>query len=623
MAQGKINVHTENIFPIIKKFLYSDHEIFLRELVSNAVDATQKLKTLASVGEFKGESGDTFIEILLDKEAKTITIRDRGIGMTAGEIEKYITQIAFSGAEEFVNLYKDKTPDAQAMIGHFGLGFYSAFMVAAKVEIQSLSWKDGSEPARWLCDGSPEYTLEKGSRDFRGTDIILHIADDSTDFLERDKIDGLLKKYCRFLPVEIRFGKKNDYVEKDGKSETVEVDNIINNTTPAWTRKPADLTDEDYKSFYRELYPMSFEEPLFHIHLNVDYPFNLTGILFFPKLRNSIEVQKEKIQLYCNQVFVTDSVENIVPDFLTLLRGVIDSPDIPLNVSRSYLQSDANVKKISSHITKKVADKLDELFRNDRKDFESKWEEMKVLVEYGMITEEKFYEKAQKFSLFKTTGNEFFTFDEYRERVKPVQTDKDERVIYLYANDPVAQHAQVKAATERGYSVLVFDSPLDSHYINHLESKFEKTSFARVDADTLDKLIKKDEPMPMKLSEKEQESLKPVIEQVVDKDRFHVVFESLGETDRPMQVVQPEFMRRMKEMQAMGGRGGFYGNMPEMYNLVVNANHPVISRILNEQDETQKNLLARQTADLALLSQNLLKGEELTHFIERSYGLLN
>ena len=623
MAQGKINVHTENIFPIIKKFLYSDHEIFLRELVSNAVDATQKLKTLASVGEFKGETGDAFIEVLLDKEAKTITIRDRGIGMTAEEIEKYITQIAFSGAEEFVNLYKDKTPDAQAMIGHFGLGFYSAFMVAAKVEIQSLSWRDSSEPARWICDGSPEYTIEKGSRDFRGTDVILHVADDSVDFLERDKIDGLLKKYCRFLPVEIRFGKKNDYVEKDGKTETVEVDNIINNTTPAWTRKPADLTEEDYKSFYRELYPMSFEEPLFHIHLNVDYPFNLTGILFFPKLRNSIEVQKEKIQLYCNQVFVTDSVENIVPDFLTLLRGVIDSPDIPLNVSRSYLQSDANVKKISAHITKKVADKLDELFRNDRKDFEGKWEEMKVLVEYGMITEEKFYEKAQKFSLLKTTGNEFFTFDEYRERVKPVQTDKEDRVVYLYTTDPSAQHAQVKAATERGYSVLVFDSPLDSHFINHLESKFEKTSFARVDADTLDKLIKKDEPMPMKLSEKEQEELKPVIEQVVDKARFHVVFESLSETDRPMQVVQPEFMRRMKEMQAMGGRGGFYGNMPEMYNLVVNANHPVISKILNEQDDTRRNLLARQTADLALLSQNLLKGEELTGFIERTYGLLN
>jgi molecular chaperone HtpG len=623
MAQGKINVHTENIFPIIKKFLYSDHEIFLRELVSNAVDATQKLKTLASVGEFKGETGDAFIEVLLDKEAKTITIRDCGIGMTAEEIEKYITQIAFSGAEEFVNLYKDKTPDAQAMIGHFGLGFYSAFMVAAKVEIQSLSWRDGSEPARWICDGSPEYTIEQGSRDFRGTDVILHVADDSVDFLERDKIDGLLKKYCRFLPVEIRFGKKNDYVEKDGKTETVEVDNIINNTTPAWTRKPADLTEEDYKSFYRELYPMSFEEPLFHIHLNVDYPFNLTGILFFPKLRNSIEVQKEKIQLYCNQVFVTDSVENIVPDFLTLLRGVIDSPDIPLNVSRSYLQSDANVKKISAHITKKVADKLDELFRNDRKDFEGKWEEMKVLVEYGMITEEKFYEKAQKFSLLKTTGNEFFTFDEYRERVKPVQTDKEERVVYLYTTDPSAQHAQVKAATERGYSVLVFDSPLDSHFINHLESKFEKTSFARVDADTLDKLIKKDEPMPMKLSEKEQEELKPVIEQVVDKARFHVVFESLSETDRPMQVVQPEFMRRMKEMQAMGGRGGFYGNMPEMYNLVVNANHPVISKILNEQDDTRRNLLARQTADLALLSQNLLKGEELTGFIERTYGLLN
>jgi molecular chaperone HtpG len=449
------------------------------------------------------------------------------------------------------------------------------------------------------------------------------VAEDSLEFLENDKIDGLLKKYCRFLPVEIRFGKKNDDVEKDGKTETVEVDNIINNTTPAWTRKPADLTDEDYKKFYRELYPMSFEDPLFHIHLNVDYPFNLTGILFFPKLRNTIEVQKEKIQLYCNQVFVTDSVENIVPDFLTLLRGVIDSPDIPLNVSRSYLQSDANVKKISAHITKKVGDKLDELFRNDRKDFESKWEEMKVLVEYGMITEEKFYEKAQKFALLKTSTGEYHTFEEYHERVKPVQTDKDDKVIYLYATDPIAQHAQVKAAIDRGYSVLVFDSPLASHYINHLEGKLEKTSFARVDADTLDKLIKKDEPMPMKLSEKEQEELKPVIEQVVDKDRFHVVFESLSESDQPMQVVQPEFMRRMKEMQALGGRSGFYGNMPEMYSLVVNANHPVISKILLEKDDSVKNKLARQTADLALLSHNLLKGEELTDFIRRSYEMLN
>jgi molecular chaperone HtpG len=623
MQTGKINVQTENIFPIIKKFLYSDHEIFLRELVSNAVDASQKLKTLSSLGEYKGELGHLQVEVAIDKNAKTITISDKGIGMTAEEVEKYITQIAFSGAEEFVNKYKDKTDEANAIIGHFGLGFYSAFMVARKVEIHSLSYQEGAEPVKWECEGNPDYTLVKGEKTSRGTDIVLHIADDSTEFLEDNRIADLLKKYCKFLPVEIKFGTTTKKETVDGKEVDVEQDNIINNPTPAWTKKPSDLSDDDYKNFYRELYPFNFEDPLFHIHLNVDYPFNLTGILYFPQLKNAIEVQKDKIQLYCNQVFVTDSVENIVPDFLTLLRGVIDSPDIPLNVSRSYLQSDSNVKKISSHITKKVADKLEEIFKNDRKDFESKWDEIKVFVEYGMLSEEKFYERAVKFALFKNTENTFYTFEEFRDKVKDIHKDKDNRMVYLYTNNPVEQHTFVANAREKGYEVLVFDSPIDSHFINLLEQKLENVSFARVDADTIDKLINKEENKISKLSDNEKDQLKPVIEEVINKDKFHVVFENLSETDQPMMITNPEFIRRMKEMQATGGRAGFMGNMPEMYNLVVNANHPLIYKIVSEGDESKKKKLTKQTTDLALLSQNLLKGEELTSFIKRSYELID
>lgn len=620
MSTGKINVQTENIFPIIKKFLYSDHEIFLRELVSNAVDATQKLKTLTSIGEAKGDLGDIKVEVVIDKTGKTLTIRDKGIGMTAEEIEKYITQIAFSGAEEFVNKYKDKTPETNAIIGHFGLGFYSGFMVAKKIEILSLSHKEGSKAVRWECDGSPEYKMEETTKTSRGTDIILHIAEDSEEFLEQQRIDHLLMKYCKFLPVEIKFGTK-----KEGeKDKEVEVDNIINNPSPAWTKKPADLSDEDYKKFYRELYPMNFEDPLFHIHLNVDYPFNLTGILFFPKIKKSFEIQKDKIQLYSNQVFVTDSVENIVPDFLALLQGVIDSPDIPLNVSRSYLQSDANVKKISAHITKKVADKLEEIFKKDRADFESKWEDIKIFVQYGMLSEEKFYDKAQKFALLKSTDGKLSTLEEYAEKVKPLQTDKDKKVIYLYTTNVEEQHSFIETAKERGYDVIVFDSPIDSHYINQLESKLENTSFVRVDADVIDKIIKKEEDQPSKLSEEEQKTLKPIVEGMVSKEKFTVVFESLSEKDAPMIITKPEFMRRMKDMSAMGGGGmAFYGSMPDMHNLVVNSNHPLISKILNEKDSEKQKQLTKQTADLAMLSQGLLKGEELTKFIKRSVELID
>ena len=620
MSTGKINVQTENIFPIIKKFLYSDHEIFLRELVSNAVDATQKLKTLTSIGEAKGDLGDIKVEVVIDKAGKTLTIRDKGIGMTAEEIEKYITQIAFSGAEEFVNKYKDKTPETNAIIGHFGLGFYSGFMVAKKIEILSLSHKEGSKAVRWECDGSPEYKMEETTKTSRGTDIILHIAEDSEEFLEQQRIDHLLMKYCKFLPVEIKFGTK-----KEGeKDKEVEVDNIINNPSPAWTKKPADLTDEDYKKFYRELYPMNFEDPLFHIHLNVDYPFNLTGILYFPKIKKSFEIQKDKIQLYSNQVFVTDSVENIVPDFLALLQGVIDSPDIPLNVSRSYLQSDANVKKISAHITKKVADKLEEIFKKDRADFESKWEDIKIFVQYGMLSEEKFYDKAQKFALLKSTDGKLSTLEEYAEKVKPLQTDKDKKVIYLYTTNVEEQHSFIETAKERGYDVIVFDSPIDSHYINQLESKLENTSFVRVDADVIDKIIKKEEDQPSKLSEEEQKTLKPIVEGMLSKEKFTVVFESLSEKDAPMIITKPEFMRRMKDMSAMGGGGmAFYGSMPDMHNLVVNSNHPLISKILNEKDSEKQKQLTKQTADLAMLSQGLLKGEELTKFIKRSVELID
>lgn len=623
MQTGKINVQTENIFPIIKKFLYSDHEIFLRELVSNAVDATQKLKTLSSLGEAKGSLGSLRVEVIVDKTAKTLTIKDNGIGMTADEVEKYITQIAFSGAEEFVNKYKDKTSETNAIIGHFGLGFYSAFMVAKKVEIFSLSFKEGAKAVHWECDGSPDYKIEETAKTDRGTNVVLHIADDSEEFLEEYRIQELLTKYCKFLPVEIKFGTKKETHKEGDKDVETEIDNIINNPNPAWTKKPADLKDEDYKNFYRELYPMNFEDPLFHIHLNVDYPFNLTGILYFPKIKKSFEIQKDKIQLYSNQVFVTDSVENIVPDFLTLLRGVIDSPDIPLNVSRSYLQSDANVKKISGHITKKVADKLEELFKKDRADFESKWEDIKVFVQYGMLSEEKFYEKANKFALLKSVADKYYTLEEYAEKVKPVQTNKDKRVVYLYTTNVDEQHSYIEAAKERGYDVIVFDSPIDAHYINHLESKLSDTSFVRVDSDTVDKLIAKDETQVSKLSDDEKKQLQPIVEEIVPKDKFSVVFESLSEKDAPMLITKPEFMRRMKDMSALGGGMAFYGSMPDMYNLVVNANHPLISKILNEKNGDKQKQLTKQAADLAMLSQGLLKGEELTKFIKRSVELID
>jgi molecular chaperone HtpG len=604
MQSGKINVQTENIFPIIKKFLYSDHEIFLRELVSNAVDATQKLNALAKMGEFKGELGDTAIEIAVDKKKKTISIKDKGLGMTSAEVEKYINQVAFSGAEEFVNKYKDKT-DVNNIIGHFGLGFYSSFMVASKVEIITKSYKD-EKGVIWECDGSPDYKIEEHKKKSRGTEIILHIADDSDEFLESMRIQTLLTKYCKFLPVEIKFEDK-----------------VINNTQPAWTKAPASLTDEDYKKFYKELYPYSFEDPLFYIHLNVDYPFNLTGILYFPKIKQRIEVQKDKIQLYSRQVFITDSVENIVPDFLMLLRGVLDSPDIPLNVSRSYLQSDANVKKISSHITKKVADKLEDLFKKDRKDFESKWEDIKVFIEYGMLSEEKFNERAQKFALLKTTDNKLYTIEEFTEKIKPIQTNKENRLIYLYTTNSIEQHSYIETARGRGYEVLVLDSPIDSHFVNFIETKLESASFVRVDADTIDKLINKEEALPSKLTEEQQNSLKPIVEKVVPKEKFTVVFESLSEKDNPILITQPEFMRRMKDMSAMGGGGmGFMGTPPEMYNLVVNSNHPLISKIITENDAIKQEQLTKQAADLALLSQNLLKGEELTKFIKRSLDLI-
>lgn len=604
MSTGKINVQTENIFPIIKKFLYSDHEIFLRELVSNAVDATQKLVAISKLGEFKGEVGETAIEISIDKKEKTITIKDKGIGMTAEEVEKYINQVAFSGAEEFVQKYKDKT-DVNNIIGHFGLGFYSSFMVSSKVEIITKSYKS-EKAVHWECDGSPDYKIEEDKRKKRGTDIVLHIADDSVEFLEPSRIQTLLTKYCKFLPVEIKFEDK-----------------VINNTQPAWTKAPASLTDEDYKKFYKELYPMTFEDPLFHIHLNVDYPFNLTGILYFPKIKQRFETQKDKIQLYSRQVFITDAVENIVPDFLMLLRGVLDSPDIPLNVSRSYLQSDGNVKKISTHITKKVADKLEELFKKDRKDFESKWEDIKVFIEYGMLSDEKFNERAKKFAMFKTTDGKLYTMDEFAEKIKPLQTDKDKRLVYLYTTNEVEQHSFIETAKSRGYEVLVLDTAIDSHFVNFLETKLENASFVRVDADTIDRLIKKEEAQPSKLTEQQQNTLKPIVEKVVPKEKFTVVFESLSEKDSPILVTQPEFMRRMKDMSALGGGGmGFMGAAPEMYNLVVNSNHPLISKIAAEADASKQEQLTKQATDLALLSQNLLKGEELTKFIKRSVEMI-
>lgn len=622
MTTGKINVQTENIFPIIKKFLYSDHEIFLRELVSNAVDATKKLQALSTMGEAQGDLGELFVRVTVDKDNKTLTISDRGIGMTEQEVEKYITQVAFSGAEEFVQKYKDKTDAVNSIIGHFGLGFYSAFMVAAKVELITKSYKDEGA-VKWECDGSPEYLISPDERVERGTDVILHIAEDSLEFLEEGRIRGILEKYCRFLPVAIQFGETKEKVKNDaGEEVEITKPRQINNPSPAWTKKPADLTDDDYKAFYRELYPMNFEDPLFWIHLNVDYPFNLTGILYFPKIKKSFEMQKDKIQLYSNQVFVTDSVEQIVPDFLTLLRGVIDSPDIPLNVSRSYLQSDGNVKKISSHITKKVADKLEELFKKDREDFEKKYEDIRIFIQYGMLSDDKFWDKAKKFALLRNEAGKMFTLEEYEAKIKPLQKDKDDKLIYLYSNDVQAQHSYIESAKERGYDVLVMDSMIDPHFINFLESKVENSQFVRVDSETVDKLIKKDEPMPSKLSDAEKDALRPLVEEQLPKEQFNVMFESLSETDAPMMVTRPEFMRRMRDMSALGGGMNMFGNMPEMHNMVVNTNHPLITKIVAEKDDAVKKELIKQSADLALLAQGLLKGEELTKFIKRSVEMI-
>ncbi len=681
MQTGKIGVTTENIFPIIKKFLYSDHEIFLRELISNAIDASQKLKTVISAGDYKGELGDQTIRVSLDAKKKTITVSDRGIGMTAEEIKKYINQIAFSSAEDFLEKYKDQ---ANGMIGQFGLGFYSSFMVSDKVEIISRSYRKGAKTVKWTCSGSPEYTLEEGERNDVGTDVIVYFDKDSKEFLEESRITELLKKYCKFLPVEIAFGKVKEW--KDGKHVDTDKDNIINNTKPAWTRKPSELKDEDYTNFYHELYPVA-DDPLFNIHLNVDYPFNLTGILYFPRIKNNIEIQKNKIQLYCNQVFVTDSVEGIVPDFLTLLHGVLDSPDIPLNVSRSFLQSDSNVKKISSHIMKKVADRLSEIFKKDRKEFEKKWDDIKLFIEYGMITEEKFYEKASKFALLKNTDGKYFTFEEYEKIIKENQTDKNKTVIYLYSTHKEEQFSFIEIARAKGYDVLLMEGQLDTHFINQLEQKFKDSRFVRVDSDVIDKLIQKEETTESKLTGEQKDLLTPVIKsQIYNSDKFMVIFESLKEDDNPMIITQSEFMRRMKDMSALGGEMGFYRDIPDNYNLVVNANHPLIEKVVNEMEKKvgekvekikekmkpleagkvelekasagkkdeeikqeekdriadlkgeikeleekktkiltdygKKNKLVKQIIDLALLSNNMLKGEELNKFVKRSIELM-
>ena len=637
MSKGTINVSVDNIFPLIKKFLYSDHEIFLRELISNATDATVKLKYLTNIGEAKVEYGNPMIEIKIDKENKKLHIIDQGIGMTKDEIEKYINEIAFSGAEEFLEKYKDESGDDKGIIGHFGLGFYSAFMVAEKVEIISKSFKD--EPAvHWECDGSPEYITEASDKTDRGTEIILHIADDSLEFLEDARITELLTKYNKFMPIPIKFGTKEvndpDHTpkttkDKDGKETTepqkmITVDNLINNPTPAWTKQPADLNPEDYKSFYRELYPMQFEEPLFNIHLNVDYPFNLTGILYFPKMTNDMNSQKDKIQLYQNQVFVTDNVEGIVPEFLTMLRGVIDSPDIPLNVSRSYLQADGAVKKISSYITRKVADKLKSLFNSNREEFEQKWNDIKIVIEYGMLSEDKFFEKAQAFALFPTVDNTFFTIEELKEKIKPLQTDKDDKLVVLYASNKDEQHAYIDAAKEKGYEVLFLDSPIVSHLIQKLESTEENVTFVRVDGDHIDNLIKKDEEQISKLNEDEKKSLTTILTEIIPQDKFTVQLEAMDSKANPFIITQPEFMRRMKEMQQSGGGGGMFGmgNMPDMYNLVVNTNNELIGEILSTKTAKKKERLVNQALDLARLSQNLLKGEELTTFIKRSFDMI-
>ncbi|AWX45493.1 Chaperone protein htpG [Flagellimonas maritima] len=627
MATGKINVSVENIFPLIKKFLYSDHEIFMRELISNATDATLKLKHLTSIGEAKVDYGNPIIEIKVDKDKKRIHVIDQGIGMTEEEVKKYINEVAFSGAEEFLDKYKDADKDT-GIIGHFGLGFYSAFMVAEKVEIITKSFKD--EPAvHWSCDGSPKFTLKEAKKKDRGTEIILHIAEDSTEFLEDSKIRELLMKYNKFMPIPIKFGTKTETLPKpedakeDDPAPTKEVDDIINNPNPAWTKQPVDLKDEDYKQFYRELYPMQFEEPLFNIHLNVDYPFNLTGILYFPKLSNDLNIQKDRIQLYQNQVFVTDNVEGIVPEFLTMLRGVIDSPDIPLNVSRSYLQADGAVKKIASYITRKVADKLSSLFKNNREDFEQKWNDIKVVIEYGMLSEDKFFEKADKFALYPTVDGNFYTFEELQNKIKDNQTDKDDKLVVLYASDKEAQHSYIEAAKAKGYEVLLLDSPIISHLIQKLETSKENLSFARVDADHLDNLIKKEDTAISKLSDEEKEKLKGEIEEVVKEKGYTIQMEAMDSSSSPFIITEPEFMRRMKEMQQTGGGGMFgMGGMPEMYNLIVNTNHGLVSEILNTKTSKKRERLINQSLDLARLSKGLLKGKELTNFISRSYEMI-
>ncbi|MEX1241571.1 MAG: molecular chaperone HtpG [Cyclobacteriaceae bacterium] len=626
--KGSISIHTENIFPIIKKFLYSDHEIFLRELVSNAVDATQKLKKLASMGEFGGELGDLTIEVSFDNKKKTITVSDKGIGMTAEEVKKYINQIAFSGAAEFVEKFKDKA-DGKDIIGKFGLGFYSSFMVADQVEIITRSYKaPGEEEAvRWECDGSTEFSISPTIKKTRGTDVILHINKDSEEFLDEWRLKGILEKYCKFLPVEIKFGTKeenaDDGVDKDGKPKykTVTVDRIINNPSPLWTKSPNELKDEDYLKFYRELYPYA-EDPLFWIHLNVDYPFNLTGILYFPKVKNDFEINKNKIQLYSRQVFITDEVKDVVPDFLMLLHGVLDSPDIPLNVSRSYLQSDASVKKISQHITKKVADKLQDLFKKDRADFEKKWDDINIFVKYGIIADEKFYERAKEFTLLKNVDNEYFTFDQYKEKVKANQTDKDKQLVYLYASDKSKQHSFIEGAKNKSYDVLSFDGILDSHFINTLEQKLEKTQIKRVDSDTTEKLIAKDEKLESVLSKEEEEQVKAIFETAINNKSMTVAVESMSPEDLPVVVTMSEFMRRMKDMAKTGGGYGFMGSMPDNYNVAINGNHSIVQKILKAEGD-QKTKLAKQAYDLALLSQNMLTGAELTNFIRRSVELVS
>lgn len=624
--KGSISIHTENIFPIIKKFLYSDNEIFLRELVSNAVDAVQKIKRLAALGQYNGELGNSLVEVAVDEEKKTITISDNGLGMTAEEIKKYINQVAFSGASEFVEKFKD-AKDANEIIGKFGLGFYSAFMVADLVEIQTLSHQEGAEPARWVCDGSTEYEITAGNRATRGTDIILHINAESEEFLSKHKIEEILDKYGKFLPVPIKFGTKTvqeaDGEDEEGKPKTksVEVDNIINTTNPIWTKAPADLSDQDYLDFYKQLYPFS-EDPLFWIHLNVDYPFNLTGVLYFPKLKNDFEMQRNKIKLFSRQVFITDEVKDIVPEFLMLLHGVIDSPDIPLNVSRSFLQADSNVKKINSYITKKVADKLQELFNKDRKGYEEKWGDIGLFVKYGMVSEEKFYEKAKDFALLTNTRNEHYTLEEYREKVKDIQTDKNGQVVYIYANDPAKQDSFIQSANKKDYDVLLMNSPIDNHFVQHLEQKLEKTALKRVDSGVASKLIDKDDHVESVLTEEQSKKVAEIFEKAISKPGYHVEIVGLNPEELPVTVTMDEFMRRMKDMAAMGGGMGFYGSMPDSYKVAINGNHKLIGKIIAADNEEEQALLAKQAVDLALLTQGMLTGAELTAFVSRSVELI-